>query len=75
MGLVLDKSEFLIDGSIQIIIIIKNKKEKTKKKKAGVVVVCRYMWAQGRASRKACSNWRGRFGRERGAAGPGPIIV
>ena len=31
------------------------------------------MAAEGRASRKACSNWSGRFCRCRAGAGPGPI--
>jgi hypothetical protein len=32
------------------------------------------MAAEGRASRNACSNWRGRFRRCFAGAGPGPII-
>ena len=32
------------------------------------------MAAEGRASRKACSNWSGRFCRCFAGAGPGPII-
>jgi hypothetical protein len=33
-----------------------------------------HMAAEGRASRNACSNWRGRFCRCFAGAGPGPII-